>query len=258
MVLDTNTGICVKESRTFDTWSSPTGWGGPHVYFQDLVNYLNSLPNGALIMLAIADEGGFINPNTIPHTPWNDSYVTNAYQTLEALGSTMIRNVDYRGGWAMIAVKGQGKLAENYSAPNTLVTIQAEPSLTLNPNYGLRTSRDFPTPQTTRVSETVVTDPINTSVTDHTLLQKQIPTQRSSYLNPLSRLTLLSLQYFPIDFTRTDTSDLKKRTAKAGFSLNLMNFGKSKKMQAKNRALPSRSLLRGYARLSSEGGKGKR
>ena len=52
-VLDKETGMRVKEYRHFDTYfqTSPS-------YHSRLVNYLESLPDGEIIMIAIADEGG--------------------------------------------------------------------------------------------------------------------------------------------------------------------------------------------------------
>ncbi len=136
-VLDDSTGIRMREVRSFDTWNP---YGGPHTHFQALIDYLNSLPNGAVISIAIGDEGGFVNAS---NQPWNEPVVESAYQALEALGSTMIRSVGYGGGWAMIAIKGQGKLAENYSASHVPVSVQAQPSLTLAPDQG---KRDLPYP----------------------------------------------------------------------------------------------------------------
>ncbi len=148
-ILDPFTGIRMQEVRSFDTWASFGGWGGAHTHFQDLINYLNSLPDGTVISLAIADEGGFIDPNSPNQTAWNDSYVEAGYQALEALGSTKIRNVGYQGGWAMIAVKGQGALAENFSPAQTQVTVQTQVSLTLDPDHDRRTNADPTNPSVT-------------------------------------------------------------------------------------------------------------
>ena len=130
-VLDPYTGIRMQEVRSFDTWIR---YGGPHANFQKLIDYLNSLPNGAVIALAISDEGGFVNDSD---QPWNEAVVESAYQTLEALGSTKIRQVGFRDAWAMITVKDEGVLAEANS-PDSEVSLQAAVSLTLDRNYGKR------------------------------------------------------------------------------------------------------------------------
>ncbi|MCX5665982.1 MAG: hypothetical protein NT036_02895, partial [Candidatus Omnitrophica bacterium] len=129
-VLDKYTGIRMEDVRAFDTWLP---FGGPHQGHQELIDYINSLPDGSIISLAVEDEAGLVSPSG---TPWFDT--ENLYRTLEGLGSTMIRNVQYQGGWAMIAIKGQGVLAENYSSPGAPVYIQAELSLSLDPNHDLR------------------------------------------------------------------------------------------------------------------------
>lgn len=56
-VLDPYTGVRMASVHTFDTWLP---YGGPHVNFDALVNYMNSLPNGTIYAIGIADEGGFV------------------------------------------------------------------------------------------------------------------------------------------------------------------------------------------------------
>ncbi len=142
-VLDSNTGIRMSEVRSFDTWANSSGgYGGPHTNFQLLINYLNSLPSGAVIALAIADEGGFIQDAT--GQPWPETIVEQAYLALEALGSTQIRNVGYEGGYAMIVVKGQGVLAEAFSGANVPVSINGQASLNLNLDAGKRPNLNDP------------------------------------------------------------------------------------------------------------------
>jgi len=53
LVLDSATGIRVTEYRSFDTWADPANHTA-------LINYLDGLPNEALIALALTDEGGFV------------------------------------------------------------------------------------------------------------------------------------------------------------------------------------------------------
>jgi hypothetical protein len=135
-VLDPHTGIRMQESRNFDTWFMEGGWGGRHIHFPELVAYLNGLPNGTILALAIGDDGGFIaGPGG---GPWQDPFVEHGYEALEALGSQQIRQVQYNGGWVMIVVKGQGVLAEGLSDPLQPVLVQASVALTLDPDFGRR------------------------------------------------------------------------------------------------------------------------
>jgi hypothetical protein len=133
-VLDETTGIRMRDVRTYDTWLSPGGFGSFHANFPPLIQYIQSLPDGAIVTLVAGDEAGFINPNAV--IPWADA--EQWYQAFEAMGSTKVRQVDYRGGWAMIFRKGHGVLAENVSPPQAGAEVQAEVSLTLNPDAGRR------------------------------------------------------------------------------------------------------------------------
>jgi hypothetical protein len=72
----------------------------------DMVNFLNSVPNGRMLMIAVADEAGLNYDQSCTRFPY--TWVTNAIQTLEALGSTQIRNYCFWDSWAMITVKGEG------------------------------------------------------------------------------------------------------------------------------------------------------
>jgi hypothetical protein len=134
-VLDSATGIRLREVKTFDTWFP---FGGPHLNFQGLVQYINGLPAGTVIAIGIGDEGGFIDFNTPGQPVWNDPNVEAGFHALESLGSTRIRGIMYQGGWAMICVKGQGVLAEAISSPHVPAVASAAAAITLNPDSGRR------------------------------------------------------------------------------------------------------------------------
>lgn len=119
-VLDDNTGLRMREYRHFDTWYVPSR-------HNDLVNYLNSLPNGSIVLLAIADHGGM-----------NYAQAGATRTLLQSWGSTMIGNVSGNNTWAMITIKGQGVLAENWSGSNQDVTITATVLITTDANAGRR------------------------------------------------------------------------------------------------------------------------
>jgi hypothetical protein len=89
--------------RAFDTWA------GPH---RELVDFLTGIPNGAVVMLAIADEAGITAADSCDAS----GTIVNA---LVALGSTRIRDYCFRGSWSMIVVKGEGVKSEQLSNSNT-------------------------------------------------------------------------------------------------------------------------------------------
>jgi hypothetical protein len=102
-VLDPNTGNLLQPVQNFGTW------GSPGIAHTAMINFLDSLPNGTLLLIAVADEAG------LNYFPPNDcqfqsvSYVTNLMQKLESLGSTQISNYCYWSSWAMITYKGEGR-----------------------------------------------------------------------------------------------------------------------------------------------------
>jgi hypothetical protein len=110
-------GGVVVDVRNFDTW------GSPNTQFPLLIQYLNTVPAGSVLALAVGDEGGFV---TVPFIPPRDpAIVEAAYRTLELLGSRQIRQVQFRGGWGMIVVKDVVVLAEGVSAPLVPLTLES-------------------------------------------------------------------------------------------------------------------------------------
>jgi hypothetical protein len=108
-VSDVRTGAIIETGRNFDTWG-----GGPSAK-NDLVAYLQSIPNGRLVMLAVADEAG-LNPGPANACAMLTDPATRAVvQTLESLGSSLIRSYCWRGSWAVVIIKGAAPpLAEDY------------------------------------------------------------------------------------------------------------------------------------------------
>jgi len=101
-VIDPATGQLLEPVRKYDTWYTR----GTGTAMTDMVNFLNSVPNGRMLMIAVADEAGLNFDQSCTRFPY--AWVTNAIQTLEALGSTQIRNHCFWDSWAMITVKGEG------------------------------------------------------------------------------------------------------------------------------------------------------
>jgi Interleukin-like EMT inducer/Putative binding domain, N-terminal/Glycosyl hydrolases family 2, TIM barrel domain len=112
-VIDPCTRDVLQPVRNFDTWGSRDSG----VDRKALVDFLNSLPNGAIILIAVGDEAGLNNfPETDGCSHLERPWITECFQTLEGLGSQQIRNYCYRGSWAMISIKGQSTaLAEQLS-----------------------------------------------------------------------------------------------------------------------------------------------
>jgi hypothetical protein len=117
-VIDPRTGG-IEDCRSLDAWQDRDE-------LVNLSNYLNdddAVVPGSVVMIAIADDAGFIAPFHAHGetyqclTPHDDARVEVGYKALEDLGSTQIRKVGYWGSWAMIAVKGQGVLAEDFHNP---------------------------------------------------------------------------------------------------------------------------------------------
>jgi len=77
-----------------------------------LTNLLNSVSNGDMVLIAVADESGLnqFPPNecvSLGH-PWIEPF----YQAIEALGSTRIRQYCYNNSWALSAIKGNPQTAQ--------------------------------------------------------------------------------------------------------------------------------------------------
>lgn len=121
-VIDPCTRDLLQPVRNFDTWGSRDSG----VDRKALIDFLNSLPNGVMILIAVGDEAGLNNfPEVDGCSHLQRPWITECFQTLEGLGSQQIRNYCYRGSWAMISIKGQGiALAEQLSNSGQ-VSVQA-------------------------------------------------------------------------------------------------------------------------------------
>ncbi len=93
----------VIESRNFDTY----GTRNTGEAMRAMIAFLNSQPNGTLLLLAVADEAGLNLDGSC--SSWPEPWTEDGLRALESLGSTQIRDYCFRASWAMITVKGQGQ-----------------------------------------------------------------------------------------------------------------------------------------------------
>jgi hypothetical protein len=123
--IDPLTGDLLQPVRNFDTW----GTRSTGTAMNAMIAFLNSLPNGALILIAVADEAGLNQDDscTAIGFPWAESGI----QTLEALGSRQIRNYCYRNSFAMTAFKGEGMARSEQLANGTEVSAQTTLTITV-------------------------------------------------------------------------------------------------------------------------------
>ena len=119
-VVDQTTGLWIDTGRNFDTW----GTRATGTAMNAMLSYLSSIPNGRIVMVAVADDAGLNQYNTC--TKFTYTWVESGVQALEALGSQQIRNYCFRGSWALVAVKGQSARAEQLV---NAVTFGAAPSM---------------------------------------------------------------------------------------------------------------------------------
>jgi len=119
---DSATGTLLGPVQHFDTWGSrDTGTD-----MERLVACLDSLPAGALLLVAVADDAGLNQFDSCERLPY--AWVERGLAALEQLGSSRLRDYCYRDSWAMVAVKGAGVLEEGLSRTTA---VQAQAALDL-------------------------------------------------------------------------------------------------------------------------------
>jgi hypothetical protein len=112
--INPDTGQLLGPVMMFDTWGSRNVGTAMNA----MVDYLDAVPNGALLLIAVHDEAGLTFdafsclPNPPPGSiccthngfPWSE----RGMRALEALGAREIRRYCYRNSYALIAFKGEG------------------------------------------------------------------------------------------------------------------------------------------------------
>src|ERR1043166_8630183 len=92
-----------------------------------MIDFLNSVPAGAIILIAVGDEAGLNSPDSCVRR--SGAGIEQGLQALEALGSSQIRSYCYRGSWAMVTVKGEGIARSEQRSQTGAATAQAAFSL---------------------------------------------------------------------------------------------------------------------------------
>jgi hypothetical protein len=118
-VIDSCTNTLLRPVQHFDTWATRnTGEA-----LNEMIAFLDSLPNGVLIMISVADEAGLNNfPPDCTHL--TNQYVEPSLQKLESLGSKKIRNYCYNDSWSMVTVKGEAQARAEEIGTNIEVAAQ--------------------------------------------------------------------------------------------------------------------------------------
>jgi hypothetical protein len=96
----------VAEKNRFDTYASRNS-GSAH---WSLVDYLDRVPDGSIILLGVRDEAGLNEFDSC--TSLRYSWVSALQNKLEELGSGRIRSYCYRDAFGLIGVKGSGLRGE--------------------------------------------------------------------------------------------------------------------------------------------------
>ena len=127
--INTKTAELLEPVRVFDTyWGTRTGEAAQTM--QAMITFLDRLPDGTLVLVAVSDEAGLTYggdgsvvgvsaclgdtpPGTICCRPLPYSWVRDGKRALESLGATQIQDYCYQNSWSFIAVKGVGSKGEN-------------------------------------------------------------------------------------------------------------------------------------------------
>lgn len=101
LAIDTATGNAIQPAQNFDTWATRDSG----VAMNNLITFLDGLPNGSLILFSVADEAGLTLDDSC--TKRGSAWTESGLQKLESLGARQIRSYCFRDSWAMVTVKGE-------------------------------------------------------------------------------------------------------------------------------------------------------
>jgi hypothetical protein len=117
--LSSNDLTLIRPLKNFDTWGNWT------VAWPEMTAFIDELPNGTVLLIAVADDAGRSNCNG----GTNPSPEEAGIKALEALGSTHIREYCFRDSWAMATVKGEGKARSEAISKTAEVTVSMDVTL---------------------------------------------------------------------------------------------------------------------------------
>jgi Interleukin-like EMT inducer/Glycosyl hydrolases family 2, TIM barrel domain len=142
VALDPATSNVIQAAQNFDTYATRSTGAAMNA----MISFLNGLPNGALIMLAVADEAGLTADSSCTHLSF--AWTEAGFQALEDLGSLTIRNYCFRNSWSMIAVKGEGRARDERLSSGTGASVKFacgnQPCVvSVTPSSGSGTSQTF-------------------------------------------------------------------------------------------------------------------
>ena len=124
VTIDPASGRPLGPVRNYDTYNANPFTGEPWL---TMIDFLNSVPAGAIILIAVGDEAGLNSPDSCVRR--SGAGIEQGLQALEALGSSQIRSYCYRGSWAMVTVKGEGIARSEQRSQTGAATAQAAFSL---------------------------------------------------------------------------------------------------------------------------------
>jgi len=102
----------LEDMQNFDNWYSRT------LANKAMVDYIEAIPEGRIIMAGISDEGSYINEST--------------YQAFESIGSRHIRDIRYGDDWVMVTKKDILESIAEKRVPDRGEGCEIEPTIELN------------------------------------------------------------------------------------------------------------------------------
>jgi hypothetical protein len=102
------TAELIRPVTNFDTYGVDGAWDA-------MIAFIDDLPNGSLMLIAIADEAAI----SVDYPP-----ALRGVIALEAQGSQLIRSYLFRNSWAMACYKGQGVALDEKLGAGVRVTVQ--------------------------------------------------------------------------------------------------------------------------------------
>jgi hypothetical protein len=124
LAIDATTGNAIQPAQNFDTWATRDTGNA----MNNLITFLDGLPNGSLILLSVADEAGLALDDSC--TKRASAWTESGLQKLESLGARQIRSYCFRDSWAMATVKGEAQAKSESLGHAVPAVASSQPLLT--------------------------------------------------------------------------------------------------------------------------------